>query len=354
MDRPGNPSCSKIRFRSLLTCPVACIVVFWGVGLPPVVAEVAVNFDVSYLVSCREVTSDQSWTSDFQQKLVEADFQISTLIRGKAEDLVECLIRIESLGEGLQVADYHPRTTLISDVAGRIGVEKSRENSYSLGIGLTGKHDQVVDLSGNASSSRGKRDSEKLQYELQPPLELVAASGTTCRGTGVYFKLRPSTRSSLEGGQQFKVVFLVSRSWRADSVGVVCEALGRRQGTGFVSPKSLVAVGRAKFRVALHLAGDESAKRAAEKLVFTERRLRASADAQRREIKKRSQGSLVRHFSRVFSVVDPKIPDNWLDQMIDNPARTRQQSYVQHLSQEVLEAASHYEQAKSDLSCFRG
>ena len=354
MDRPARPSCSKTRSRSLLTCPAACIMVFWGVGLPPAPAEVAVNFDVSYLVSCREVTSAEPRTFDLQQKLVEADFQISTLIRGDADDLVECLIRIESLGEGLQVADYHPRTTLISDVVGRIGVEKSRENSFRMGIGLTGKHDQVVDLSGNASTSRGKSDNEKFKYELQPPLELVAASGTTCRGTGVYFKLRPSTQSSLEGGQQFKVVFRVSRSWRADSVGVVCEALGRRQDTGFVSPESLVAVGGAKFRVALHLAGDESAKRAAEKLVYTERRLRATVDAHRREITKRSKGSLVRHFSRIFSVVDPKIPDNWLDRMIDDPTRTRQQSYVQHLSQEVLEAASHYEQAKSRLSSFRG
>ena len=354
MDRPTNPSCSKTRSRSLLTCRAVYILVFWGVGLPPATAEVAVNFDVSYLVGCREVSPDESRKCDLQQKLVEADFQISTLIRGNTDDLVECLIRIESLGECLQVVDYHPRTTLISDVTGKIGVERSRENSFNMGIGFTGKHDQVVDLSGNASTSRGKRDSEKFQYELQPPLELVAASGTTSRGTGVYFKLRPSTRSSLEGGQQFKVVFRVSRSWRADSVGVVCEALGRRQGAGFVSPESLVAVGRAKFRVALHLAGDESAKRAAEKLVFTERRLRATADAQRREISKRSKGSLVRHFSRVFSAVDPKIPDNWLDQMIDNPTRTRQQSYVQHLSQEVLEAASHYEQAKSRLSGFQG
>ena len=317
-----------------------------------VASQPIVAFDVRDVVVCRDISTDEFAASHPGQKLIEAKFQISSLLHGDAQQLVEILYRIESPCPDLGVVDYHPRTTLDSDIASNVGVETDVEATRSVGIGIAGKYDDYI--SGNASASKEAKDATTYRYELLPPLELTAASGTTRRGTGVYFKLRPSPRTSLEGARDFVIMLRVPQFWRADYIRVTCEAMGRTSGGGLTSSAALVPCGHARFLVALHRAGDVSARHAAENFVHNVSRLSALAHANEHEIRKRSLPSFAHRLGRAFSVVDPKVPDNWLDRVIGSPANAELGSFVHQLPDDIYAAAARYKQAKVELSRMRG
>ena len=314
-------------------------------------SQPVVTFDIRDVVVCRDITTDEFAASNPGQKLIEAKFQISSLIRGDAQQLAELFHRIESPRPDLRVVDYHPRTTLDTDIASNVGVETGVEATRSAVFGLAGKYDGY--LSGDASASKASKDSTTYRYELLPPMDLVAASGTTRRGTGAYFKLRPSPRTSLEGAKDFVIILRVPQSWRADYVRVTCESLGRTSGGGLI-PSDLVPCGRARFLVALHQEGDASARRAAENFVYSASRLHTLAHTHEREIRKRSLPSFAHRLGRAFSVMDPKIPENWLDRVIRSPAHAEMGTFVHRLPDEIHTAAAIYKQAKVELSRMRG
>jgi hypothetical protein len=226
---------------------------------PPAIAGPHIEFDVPEAIACRELARDEPAAETPDDKLIEARFQISSLLRsGREADVSHYLYRIEDARRVMQVVDYLPKTQLSSDVVGKVAVESKRSGSSNVGGSLSARYDGIGAGSLNAGAS--KSSESHVRYELLPPLELLAASGTILRGYGAYFKLRPSKQTSLEGAKEFVCILRVPAAWQAGTVTIHCEAFGTAKGGRSVC-------GRAEFRVALYLPGDEKAKAAAVELV---------------------------------------------------------------------------------------
>jgi len=162
-------------------------------GRLAVAAPPQVEFDVPLVIACADVTTDEFSAQRPQHRLLEATFEISTLIsRGTEADLVEFIYRFVSPGRLMRVVDYRPRTTLASDYASGINIEKRNERTRSTGVVLNGAWDHLIQASGN--SSLGAKRTESERYELVAPMDTVAASGTLQNAQGVYFKLRNFSR----------------------------------------------------------------------------------------------------------------------------------------------------------------
>ena len=225
-------------------------------------APPAVRFDMPLAIACQDVTPPDFAATNPGARLVEARFEVSTLIAaGKEEDLTQLLVRIVSPKGTLTVADYLPKTLHESRVAGPINVQKTDDSSATLGINLAGNYELLTGAT--ADIGLAQKSAACTKYDLLPPLETVAASGTIVRGTGVFFKRKASPRNLLEGAAQYAVVLRVPQDWRADYVHVRCEAAGIER--SFVSSlNETVACGQRDFLVGLYLEGDEAARKMAE------------------------------------------------------------------------------------------
>ena len=216
-----------------------------------------VHFDMPFTIACRDVTPPEFAAANPSHKLVEARFEISTLLlAGQERDLAQLFIRIDSPDRTVSVVDYLPKTLHESRFAKPIGVTRTDEKNASIGINLSGKYE--VFTSAGANASLGQKNTSCVKYDLLPPLETVASSGTLLRGAGVFFKLKGSERRLLEGASEFAVVLRVPSDWRLDRFRVHCEATAIERGL-VSSFDQTIRVGQRDFAVALHLAGDEPA-----------------------------------------------------------------------------------------------
>jgi hypothetical protein len=230
----------------LLTGPFA------RAGAPPLV-----EFDAPFSLPCRSLPLRSPAPGDLKE-LIEVVIPISARLRAGAEkDLRKCLYTMvdPARPETLAVTDLLPQTQLKTEFAKPIQV--NQEHLAKVGINLSAHYvvAATADAMGQLKSG--------LNYEMLPPQEIVLASGTTQYGHGVFFELKPSTQTTLEGVKSFSVIFAVPRGWRAGCLRLECEAVGLDRGV--VPPFDReVSSGRAVFYLALHLAGDGPAERLAD------------------------------------------------------------------------------------------
>ncbi len=251
---------------------------------PAAAGKPQVGFDVGYLIACRDITPPEFALANPGEMLLEAVFDISTLMqRGEETELAQVLYRLQ--GEGaLAVVDHLPRTEFASEIAGPIQIERRGENSAKLGGDANGEYPGIANA--NVSLSAGSSSATTMRYELLPPQELVAASGTVHRGRGVYFKLKPSPRESLEGARQFVCVFRAPINWRMDLVQVDCRA---ECPTSLISPttEDTQICGQQSFQVGLYLEGDVLARRTMSEFLHARERLFAAVRENRERLEAR-------------------------------------------------------------------
>ena len=311
-----------------------------------------VHFDVAPTVGCRDVTPPSFSQINPDERLVEARFQISALMRaGDEKDLVEFLYVIESPQRTMMVEDYLPKTTLSTDVVGSVGVDRRDEFTRSTGVQLEGDFSDY--LKGDLSRAKTKTNGERVQYERLPELELLSASGTMNRSAAAYFKLKPSPRTSLEGAKEFVLILRVPASWRGDYVRLQCDALGRERGVVRHLDETK-HVGRGEFHVALYAEGDIQAKQAAQAVVDSERAFRAIVAANHKAISNKRYSNPVHKLGSFFSVVEPKLPDAWFQNILRNPAENELARYARHLPDNVRQSAEQYQNAKNKLHKLNG
>lgn len=227
---------------------------------PPKVA-----FDVSYTVECRDVTPPEFAESHPRRKIVEARFEVSSLIRsGRESDLDELMYVIRSPQRRLRVFDFEPKTQMESDVANAIEVVETGESATSLDGGLSAQISPGggIHLAPSAGLSKATKNGLQQKYSKLPPKQLLVAAGTTLREYGVFFKLKPSTQASLEGQREFVCLFVVPSDWKADYVYVHCTARVRNRSPWTKSSEG----GSRRVLVGLYLRGDAEAREAAERL----------------------------------------------------------------------------------------
>jgi hypothetical protein len=238
-----------------------------------------VHFDMPFVVACRDVSSPEFLAANPDDKLIEARFEISSLlIAGQERDLTEYLIRIESPQRTLAVVDYLPKTLHESKHAKPISVQETDESNASIGINIAGQYEFLTGTGVNAGL--GKKHVSCVKQELLPPLETVAASGTLLRGSAVFFKLKASSRQLLEGARDYSLVLRVPAQWRADYVHVYCRAQGIER--SFVSSlDQQVICGNRDFVVALYLEGDAAARSTADSFARRQAEVRTSVRKQK-------------------------------------------------------------------------
>lgn len=306
-----------------------------------------VRFDVGQLIECHDVTPDDFAESNPDERLVEAAIEVSTLIeRGDDNDLLELLYRFESSGGSTRIVDYQPKTTLETQHAGNISIEEKTGSEQSIGATVPIPNKVAPKAGGSAGITKTKGTSTKT--ELLPPKQLLSASGTIRRGQGVYFKLKPSNRTTLEGSKRFVVVLRVPIEWRADLMHVQCRAMGHQRGVVRQFDEQ-VPCGAADFVVPLYARGDPTAKSAAEDYVRAEQQLRQIAYQQRAEIQRRSYGRGPNQYIALFSSSKPKIPKDWLVRLLLSPTTDRLSEFDKHLPSAVRECAVDFRETRAEL-----
>jgi len=310
------------------------------------------SFDVADRVSCREVTPPEFAISHPGDKLIEVVFEISALVQsGLERDVVHFLYTIESPEQRLRVADYLPRTELGTSIVGPLVVEKKEGDTVTLGASANGKYEGYV--SGNITAARSNASEERVRYEKLPPKSLLAASGTIRRGHGVYFKLKPSEQSSLEGSRQFVLTLQVPRTWRADVMTVRCQAIVRQSGPLAALDPVVISGGR-EFLVGASMAGDSEA--AAAVAEYLEARQGQQLTLAAHGVRTDGGNYLVarRDLKAVRTVARPLLPDalvaDWLDKRVEplSPEAT------ERMPSAVVEADQRLELARRQLSALGG
>jgi len=239
----------------------------------------AIHFDLPATAAAIDVTPEAG-SGAF--RLVSIDFNLSLIVDTlPAPSVEQLLIQISPLGGDAIVADYCPRTSTASDYTTAIEVSHSKETTDHAGLSLDGAYGHSARANVGADHGRKRIDTEK--YSRVAPLHIVASSGTTHRGRGVYFKLRADDTQILEGDRVFTVVLKVPSSWRGELVDVRIEAESITKGFSSVvsslaglKPKSGI-VGRGRFLVAAHLHNDAEISAAAGALYQAESKMRELA-----------------------------------------------------------------------------
>lgn len=186
-----------------------------------------VGFDVPQRLVCRDVTTDAFLRERPGERLVEITAPVTLLLyRGEASRVEDVVVEIDGGDAGLSVYDYAPRTELVAEHSQPIEVKRTQTLDKTLGGSLGGKIAGDVALAPTVSGGATKTEAVTTTQSRLPPKSPLVVSGTTGRRTGVYFKLRRNSQSTLEGEQTFRVTFAAPADWDSGSVEVRCVARG--------------------------------------------------------------------------------------------------------------------------------
>lgn len=222
-----------------------------------------VAFDFGRVAECVELSGEGITPGE---KLIELRLRVSVhLLSGKIGDVEEVRIEIGDRENQMRVYDFAPSTQLASHLSGDIEWSKTTEEGHTLGASLGGELPTPVGgliAHVTPTISGGKTNLEKItEKQLRhAPTFAVVASGTISQEHGVFFKLRSSPQSSLEGTHDLTIQFLVPQQWRGDSVRVCCQATGTEK-VFWVKQQTTWA--HVCAPVVLYLSGDREARQAA-------------------------------------------------------------------------------------------
>lgn len=232
-----------MRFAQLMLDVLLLGLGFLSVGLPACAVELPdiglasfqtvtpeIGFDVPKSLVCRDVTTEAFLAERPGERLIRVEAPISLLLYhgepGKVEDLI---VEIAGGAAGLRVHDYAPRTELASELAKPIEVKETRATDNSVGASLGGHLTGDVALTPTISAGTATKASTTEVRSKLPPKQAVIVSGTTSGRTGVYYKLRRSSQSTLEGERTFEVTFAAPEGWDGGTIEVRCVARGEKK-----------------------------------------------------------------------------------------------------------------------------
>ncbi len=231
-------------------------------------ANPSLAFDFSRTAECRDVTSTAVEDVFPGEKIVELRLRVSVhLLQGQPADVEEVRIEIGDCDNRMRVHSFEPTTRLESPYSRDIRWSKTTERNKALNTSLGGElpavlGETVAHVTPSIDGGAGKREVvSETQYRIAPK-QVVVASGTIGQEHGVFFKLRSSPQTSLEGVHELVVRFIVPEKWRADTLRVCCQANGQEK---FLWMKQQTTWDHTCAPVALYLAGDIKARQAAER-----------------------------------------------------------------------------------------
>ena len=314
-------------------------------------ASPCVQFDVVQMAAADDISTPEFVAANPTEKLIRIRLPISSLVRlGSEGSLIQYLYIISgTTTSSFQVVDYAPKTTLTSDVDGSISIEESRGDSVNLGVKAQAPHDFPIRADASVALNASTSNSTRLQK--LPPLHLLAASGTMHRGVSAYFKLKPSTQTTLEGDKTFEIVARVPYDWRAGLLYVTCAAYGRQRGISMSREDANLVCGNGGFVVGVYSAGDEVAKNSVRKLAVTQQQLEQLALKHAASIDDQRFPSIMHKIGAAFSIVKPRIPNRWLNQVLTT---NDFHAFERHLPRKLRVATTEYREARKRVIGFAG
>lgn len=252
-------------YSSSLKAWLGCLLIVAG-GTAADAGSPEVAFDFGRTTECRNVTPTESADVIRDEKIIELRLRVSVhLLSGDPADVEEVRVEIGDCDGRMRVHSFEPMTRLESQHAKEIKRSTTSEQTKSLGASLGGEApvplgEVVAHVTPTVSGGLSNREIvTETEYRI-PPQQVVVASGTIGEEHGVFFKLRSSPLSSLEGVHELVVRFIVPENWRGDSVHVCCQATGQEK---FLWMKQQSTWAHTCGTVALYLAGDPQARQAA-------------------------------------------------------------------------------------------
>ncbi len=303
MDAPAS-----VRLAARVIASIGLFVTATGLGVAAAQAPslAAVRFDVPQVVVAVPVqrAAEVVPPNDAQDLLVSLDLTVSVIVESlSASPIDQLLIEVTPRGGTAMVADYAPRTELASEYTGGIEVQETDEASHALGLALEACYAPFG--SGKLNASKGEKNINSTKYNRVAPMHLIAASGTTRRGRGVYFKFRTTEQQIIEGDRQLSLTLRVPNSWRGELLEVAVR--GESHPRGFTSgvaslagmPSKPQLVGAARFLVATYRNDDPQGQQVARRLADTEAEMRRRLQAVGSDTAKplSSPTALLRHVS---------------------------------------------------------
>jgi hypothetical protein len=232
-------------------------------------ADPALTFDFSRALECRDVTPAEFAALYPDDRIVEATLRLSVHLTGGAiSDVGEIRVEIVDGDSRLRVHDFAPRTRLESEYADAIETTKTVESNHSFSASLGGElpclGGGVANVTPTIGGGTGGKEVVTEKVKRVPPMQAVVASGTMNEEHGVFFTLRPSPTGTLEGVHELSVQFAVPATWRGEALRVTVQATGQQK---VLWMKQQAVWGYKSTPVALYLAGDAGARRAAMRFV---------------------------------------------------------------------------------------
>jgi hypothetical protein len=308
-------------------------------------ASEQLSFDVANTLEVREITSREFAAQYPREKLVLITARVSLFVAPETTAaLQDVVVTLESSSAEFQVYDYFPRTMLDTRLAGNLNVQLQENQRSSLNFDASGYYKALTGA--YLTGAFQNEHTLQAQFQMLPPRELVLAAGTVQRGKGVYFKLRATSQTTMEGAKVFAVIARVPRYWRGDLARIRCEAHGKAD-TLFGAIEGNGTLSSQEFLVALYLAGDVLAQSQAERLISAEAHLRQIAHQQHKAIQRDSTPKILRK----VGIASPAIPADWLQGWVFGPAK---KEIAAQLPSAVREVAYRYAQARSDLHRLNG
>lgn len=298
-----------------------------------------VRFDAPVSVAACDTGPAEAGSTDPAFRLVRLDIPVSTRVTSDARrDLLQMQIELRTAGSGVQVIDYAPRTTLYSDIDGPVSVQQGEESSRNLGLDIGGSLVETVKLGATVGGGTSRNQTES--FQRIPEQKLLLASGSSHRGSGVYFKFRASPQTTLEGGHELSITLRVPRSWRGGIVRVDCTASGTAAGMlGRVEP---FLAGTESFLVATWLEGDDRARAIVSRYCEVEARLRHVAASEERQ--RAADGPGLIPWPGTSS---RNLPAGWSGQLPLVDSRSIQSRIRPHLSPQMQEVTDQFLASRS-------
>ena len=308
-----------------------------------------VAFDLNPMAPARESNSIGLMNQLPNSRMVDVQLDVSALFTpGDAAVITEYTVRIVSRHEDVQVADYSPRTEMQTDVFGPIQISQEGDRVREAAIRGAGGYPGVGTAQGYAYYHDNSH--ETVHYAKKPSMELVNAAGTLERRRGVYFKVRQSSQTTLEGARPFRIVFEVPKSWRADLLDVTIEAAGL-ENSHSKRPRVLYAQ---QFVVALYQEYDENAANAATRYVRQQESLKQFAKTYAKTIEQRSYPTPIHKLGAKLDMYEPSIPQQWLETLVFQQGVSYNLTKLSHLPVDVRVAILNYLDQKHLMESMSG
>ena len=255
---------------------------------------------------------------------VTFDLPLSSLVMdsGRSTPPISQLLVQVRLRDRSPVADFSPKTELQTEFAGPIAITNKTEASDTFGLNVDGNLQHQ--LRGHIGGEETEKRSDSTQFERHAPLQAVIASGTIDRARGVYFKMRWTSQSVLEGEKHFRVSFAVPQRWRGGLIDVHVSAHGPNRNR--FSSQPLETRVTQNFVIAAYQPNDPEAAELALRLATLDRKLSRYA-AEHADDKTHS---IVRFWKRVFDLSSDQqsAARDWYHRITDSFHNTAADPYV--------------------------